>query len=209
MTATTFLSSKEHSCPACTPNREKIPLREQKSHGSTRLLERGVEKTPPARKPNSDHVKTRILRVPPPVGGTLLPRSPCRLFDQPSHLGRVGKEGHMTRLDLGRLRAHPLRQETLEFRVDGAILCPHDVPARDVLPGRAADRGIKDRSGYRLLGRCHHARLRSRQIRAEVLVKLRSIDIEEAGAIGHERRVERRRRKLLTARRELFPLVGS
>src|SRR5262249_24459030 len=112
-----------------------------------------VEKTPPASKLSSDHVKTRILGVPPPVGGTLLPRSPCRLFDQPSHLGRVGKEGHMTRLDLGRLRAHPLRQETLEFRVDGAILCPHDVPARDVLPGRAADRGIKDRSGYRLLGR--------------------------------------------------------
>jgi hypothetical protein len=43
MTATTFLSSKEHSCPACTPNREKLPLREQKSPGSTRLLERGFE----------------------------------------------------------------------------------------------------------------------------------------------------------------------
>src|ERR1043166_7353006 len=41
LTATTFLSSKEHSCPACTPNREKLPLREQKSYGSTRLLERG------------------------------------------------------------------------------------------------------------------------------------------------------------------------
>jgi len=43
MTATTFLSSKEHSCPACTPNREKLPLQEQKSHGSTRLLERGFD----------------------------------------------------------------------------------------------------------------------------------------------------------------------
>ena len=42
LTATTFLSSKEHSCPSCTQNREKLPLREQKSHGSTRLLERGI-----------------------------------------------------------------------------------------------------------------------------------------------------------------------
>ena len=40
LTATTFLSSKEHSCPSCTQNREKLPLREQKSHGSTRLLDR-------------------------------------------------------------------------------------------------------------------------------------------------------------------------
>jgi hypothetical protein len=42
MTATTFLSSKELSCPVCTLNQEKLPLREQKSHGSTRLLERGL-----------------------------------------------------------------------------------------------------------------------------------------------------------------------
>src|SRR5262245_16393926 len=27
---------------SCTPNREKLPLREQKSHGSTRLLEGGI-----------------------------------------------------------------------------------------------------------------------------------------------------------------------
>src|SRR4029453_7603928 len=42
MRAVTLLSLKGHFCPSFPPNREKTPLRTQKSHGSTCLLERGL-----------------------------------------------------------------------------------------------------------------------------------------------------------------------
>src|SRR5947209_8365912 len=63
-----------------------------------------------------------IFRVRWPNRRRLLLRCHCRLFDQTSNLCRLGNEWHVTRPDLGRLRAYPLGVERLSFlRLDEQI----------------------------------------------------------------------------------------
>src|SRR5882762_11949392 len=50
------------------------------------------------------------------------------LLDHPRHHGRMRKERHVARFDLGRLRVHAFGVEALEIGIDGFVVLRHDVP---------------------------------------------------------------------------------
>src|SRR6267154_3603910 len=78
----------------------------------------------------------------------------ARALDDPGDVLRSRNEHEMPGGQLSHVRIHPLRHEARELRIDGAILCPDDVPRRHGLPGRRdGERLAECAAGDRLLRR--------------------------------------------------------
>src|SRR2546429_8500671 len=134
---------------------------------------------------------TRSRKVPAGAYTSIIGMLLARALDDPGDVLRPRDEDELPGGQLGHARIHPLRNEPLELRIDGAILRPDDVPRRHGLPGRRDGEWLAERAaGDRLLCRRERARLSRRQAVGEHLGILRRVDVEETRHIRGERLAE-------------------
>src|SRR6267143_2919544 len=135
--------------------------------------------------------RARSRKVPTGAYTSIMGMLSARALDDARDVLRPRDEHEMPSGQLGHVRMHPLRHETLELRIDGAILRRDDVPRRHGLPGRRDGQWLGERAASdRLLRRRERARLSWRQAVGEHLGILRRVDVEETSGIRAERLAE-------------------
>jgi hypothetical protein len=84
--------------------------------------------------------------------------------DHVEHEARLREHGDMAGVDLIGGRAHPLRHEAFEVRLDRAVLVGHDVSTRLRLPGGAFNLLVEQVCRRRRVGRLDEVLLLPRQV---------------------------------------------
>src|SRR3954447_15299127 len=95
-------------------------------------------------------------------------------------------EDDMAGLEFRRCRAHALRVEPLQVRVDGAVILGNDIPGRNRFPRRLLYRGAERGRVDRLLRCCHHTRLCWGQVSGKHVTELAAIDEQEPCGVRTE-----------------------